>query len=85
MVAEYVDLLMLHTAGGEEAEPRQPCLEQGGWQQCRKEAWDALLAAQDKGKARAVGVSNFAPEHIEQLVQATGQTPAANQIDVGRG
>ncbi|KAH8424965.1 uncharacterized protein LDX57_002711 [Aspergillus melleus] len=34
-----------------------------------------------KSKARAVGVSNHKKEHIEALIQATGVTPAANQIE----
>jgi 2,5-diketo-D-gluconate reductase A len=46
------------------------------------EAWKALVALRDAGKARSIGVSNFLPEHIDAIVAATGVTPAVNQIEL---
>jgi 2,5-diketo-D-gluconate reductase A len=43
-------------------------------------AWRALLAARDAGKARAVGVSNYSADQIDELIAATGVAPAVNQI-----
>jgi diketogulonate reductase-like aldo/keto reductase len=34
------------------------------------------------GKVRAIGVSNFMPEHLERLLAATSVVPAVNQIEV---
>lgn len=34
-----------------------------------------------KSKVRAVGVSNFAPEHIDTLIAETGVVPAVNQVE----
>lgn len=46
------------------------------------DAWRALIALRDAGKARSIGVSNFLPEHIDAIVAATGVTPAVNQIEL---
>jgi 2,5-diketo-D-gluconate reductase A len=46
------------------------------------EAWRALVALRDAGKARSIGVSNFLPEHLDAIIDATGVTPALNQIEL---
>lgn len=46
------------------------------------DAWKALVTLQNDGLARSIGVSNFTPEHIGQIVDATGVVPAVNQIEV---
>jgi 2,5-diketo-D-gluconate reductase A len=46
------------------------------------EAWQALIAARDAGKALSIGVCNFLPEHLDAIVAATGVTPAINQIEL---
>ena len=38
-----------------------------------------MLAA---GRARAIGVSNFSPEHLRRLVDRTDVVPAVNQEEV---
>jgi diketogulonate reductase-like aldo/keto reductase len=45
--------------------------------------WRAVLTARDEGLARAVGVSNYGADEIDELTGATGQTPAVNQIRWG--
>jgi 2,5-diketo-D-gluconate reductase A len=42
-------------------------------------AFEQLLAA---GKARAIGVSNFQPAHLDRLAMATEVVPAVNQIEL---
>ncbi|SFW80654.1 aldo/keto reductase [Amycolatopsis australiensis] len=34
------------------------------------------------GKARAIGVSNFQPAHLDRLAEETGMVPAVNQIEL---
>lgn len=46
------------------------------------EAWKALIAAKERGIIRAIGVSNFLPEHIDRLESETGVLPAINQIEL---
>ncbi len=46
------------------------------------EAYRALVDVQRTGLVRSIGVSNFLPEHIERVVDATGVVPAVNQIEI---
>ena len=46
------------------------------------EAWRAMIGVRDAGKARSIGVCNFLPEHLDRIVEATGVTPAVNQIEL---
>jgi 2,5-diketo-D-gluconate reductase A len=46
------------------------------------ETWEALLELQQEGLARAVGVSNFQVPHLERIIEATGVSPAINQIEL---
>lgn len=45
-------------------------------------AWRTLVDLRAAGKARSIGVSNFLPEHLDAIIDATGVTPAVNQIEV---
>jgi 2,5-diketo-D-gluconate reductase A len=62
---EYVDLWLVHWPPRGRAAPR---------------TWQAFLAAREQGLARAVGVSNYGLDEIDELISATGQAPAVNQI-----
>ena len=46
------------------------------------EAYQALEALLADGRVRAIGVSNFMPEHLTRLLAATSVVPAVNQIEV---
>jgi diketogulonate reductase-like aldo/keto reductase len=61
---EYVDLWLIHWPPGG----------------ARPQTWRELLALRDQGRARAVGVSNYSIGQLDELIQATGQAPAVNQI-----
>jgi 2,5-diketo-D-gluconate reductase A len=45
-------------------------------------AWEHLIQIRDNGQARSIGVSNFLVPHLERIVEATGVTPAVNQIEL---
>lgn len=45
------------------------------------DAWQGLIDARDRGLVRSIGVSNFLPEHIGRIVEATGEVPVVNQIE----
>jgi diketogulonate reductase-like aldo/keto reductase len=62
---EYVDLWLIHWP------PRAAA---------RVPTWKELLAARDEGLARAVGVSNYGLGQLDELTEATGDTPELNQI-----
>ncbi|MDR2703655.1 MAG: aldo/keto reductase [Cellulomonadaceae bacterium] len=44
------------------------------------ETWKAMIDVLNDGKARAIGVSNFLPKHLDRIIDATGVVPAANQV-----
>lgn len=46
------------------------------------EAWQALVDAQKWGLIRSIGVSNFEPEHINRIYEATSVMPAVNQVEL---
>lgn len=46
------------------------------------EAWQALVDVRERGLVRTIGVSNFTAEHLGRIIDATGVTPALNQIEL---
>ena len=66
---EHLDLLLLH----------QPLPSAFDLTLQAYRALETLLAA---GKVRAIGVSNFMPEHLERLLAVAAVVPAVNQIEV---
>jgi diketogulonate reductase-like aldo/keto reductase len=46
------------------------------------ETWETMCRLHEEGRARSIGVSNFLPEHIERIVEATGVAPAVNQVEL---
>jgi 2,5-diketo-D-gluconate reductase A len=46
------------------------------------DTFKAFADLRDQGRVRSIGVSNFEPEHLEVLVDATGIVPAVNQVEL---
>ena len=46
------------------------------------ETFKAFAELRDQGRIRSIGVSNFEPEHLRTLVDATGIVPSVNQIEL---
>lgn len=44
--------------------------------------WQGFEDILRAGKARAIGVSNFQPAHLDRLAEETGTVPAVNQIEL---
>jgi 2,5-diketo-D-gluconate reductase A len=65
---DYVDLYLIHW----------PRPSEGKF----VETWKAFTELKADGRARSIGVSNFRAQDIEQIVEATGVTPAVNQIEL---
>lgn len=45
------------------------------------ETWKALIELHEQGKAAAIGVSNYTPKLLQKTIDATGVTPAVNQVE----
>ncbi|WP_313802359.1 aldo/keto reductase [Sphingobium sp.] len=46
------------------------------------DTWRAMIRLRDEGRIRSIGVSNFAPEHLDRLKEETGEMPVINQIEL---
>lgn len=49
------------------------------------ETWETLIALRDEGLIKNIGVCNFNANHLESLIQATGEKPVVNQIELHPG
>ncbi|WP_297081908.1 aldo/keto reductase [uncultured Demequina sp.] len=43
--------------------------------------WKVMLELLESGRVTSVGVSNFQPDHLRQIIDATGVAPVVNQIE----
>ena len=62
---DYIDLYLIHWPSGGK----------------RIETWNALETLLKEGKCRAIGVSNFAVKHINELTENCPVVPAVNQVE----
>lgn len=46
------------------------------------DAYRAMVRLQEEGRVRSVGVSNFTPEFLTRVADATGVVPAVNQVEM---
>lgn len=69
---DYVDLYLIHW-------PNPKAIRET-WKEANAEAWRAMETMLESGKARAIGVSNFMPHHLEALLETAVVKPMVNQI-----
>lgn len=48
----------------------------------RLETWRALESIYEEGGARAIGVSNFMPRHLDEVLEAGSVAPAVDQVEM---
>ena len=65
---DYVDLYLIHW----------PVPSQGLF----VDTWKAFIQMQEEGLTRSIGVSNFQPPHLHQIMEQTGVTPVVNQVEL---
>ena len=65
---DYIDMLLIHW----------PCPKQNLF----VETWQAFEKALEGGKIRGIGVSNFNPHHLDELLSKTNIVPALNQVEL---
>ena len=46
------------------------------------DTWRTMIEILHSGRVRAIGVSNYQPEHLHRIVEATGVFPAVNQVEL---
>ena len=65
---EYVDLTLIHW----------PNPSRGLYLR----TWEELIKLREEGKTKHIGVSNFLPSQIDELIEHTGVCPVVNQIQL---
>lgn len=63
---DYVDLYLIHWPESDR----------------RLESWDALARLREEGRTRAIGVSNYTPDHLAELLDHSAVVPALNQFEL---
>jgi diketogulonate reductase-like aldo/keto reductase len=72
---DYIDLMIIHSP-----KPWMEYQEENRYPEGNRDAWRALEDAYKVGKLRAIGVSNFLVEDIENILGACSVEPMVNQI-----
>lgn len=74
---DYLDLYLIHW----------PIPDPGyaGWKQLDADTWRAMEELYREGKIRAIGLSNFLPHHVENILENCEIRPMVNQLEFHPG
>ena len=72
---DYLDLVIIHAP-----RPWGKSKEEGRWFEENKEVWRALEEAYEAGTLKAIGVSNFEMDDLQNLLDTSKVKPVINQI-----
>ncbi|MCR5025055.1 MAG: aldo/keto reductase [Lachnospiraceae bacterium] len=77
---DYLDLYLIHW-------PRSDYGREDfdDWKDLDRESWRAMEELVNDGKIRAIGVSNFLPHHLDNLLLNAEIVPAVNQLELHPG
>lgn len=74
---DYLDLYLIHW-------PRQ-AENDTDWKQRDLETWRAMEELYEEGKIKALGLSNFLPHHMKNILENCKVMPAVNQLELHAG
>lgn len=69
---DYIDLFLIHWPN--------PIAFRSNWQEANAGSWKAFEELYKAGRIRSIGISNFHPHHIEELMKTATVAPMVNQI-----
>ena len=75
---DYIDLYLIHW-------PRQSGDPDEDWRTLDLETWRAMEEMYKKGIVRAIGVSNFLPHHLRNILENCDIKPAVDQLELHPG
>ena len=75
MGLDYLDLMIIHSP-----QPWQEFRDDNRYFKENKEVWKALETAYQEGKVKAIGVSNFLKDDLENILTSCQIKPMVNQI-----
>ncbi len=70
---DYLDMYLIHWPRPDFGDP-----DFDKWESLDVESWRAMEELYEEGKIRAIGVSNFLPHHLENLLKNAKIVPAVN-------
>ena len=74
---DYMDLYLIHWPAVAKAAPN--------WEEINADTWRGFEKLYQDGKIRAIGVSNFLPNHMDSLIANSTVKPMVNQIEFHPG
>lgn len=74
---DYLDLYLIHWP--------KPSPDTKEWKQLDVETWKAMEKLYREKRVRAIGVSNFLPHHMENLLSSCEVVPAVDQLEFHPG
>lgn len=74
---DYLDAYLIHWPA--------TALSHENWQYVNAETWRGMERLYEQGYVRSVGVSNFKPNHLEELEKTAKMLPQLNQIECHPG
>lgn len=74
MEIDYIDIYLIHWP--------IPKDRQSDYKELNRQTWSAMEELREKGLVKAIGVCNFLPRHIENLIADGGTVPAINQLEL---
>ena len=77
LALDYLDLYLIHWP-----RPDAACEE---WKELDRGSWRAMEELYRAGRVRAIGVSNFLPHHLENLLEVCTVPPMVDQIEFHPG
>ncbi len=75
---DYVDIYMIHW-------PRQTGKDDENWKSLDTETWAAMEELVDQGKVKRLGLSNFLPHHLKNILENCRIRPVVNQLELHPG
>ncbi|MCR4939394.1 MAG: aldo/keto reductase [Treponemataceae bacterium] len=75
---DYVDIYMMHW-------PRQTGSDDEAWKKLDAETWQAMEELVKEGKVRRLGLSNFLPHHLKNILDNCSIKPVVDQLELHPG
>jgi diketogulonate reductase-like aldo/keto reductase len=74
---DYLDFYLIHWPKPSEEDP--------DWKERDLESWKAIAQLKKEGKIRHVGMSNFLPHHLENIMEGSDCMPEVDQLELHIG
>lgn len=74
---DYLDIYLIHWPRRKEGDT--------DWKQVDLDTWKAMTELKEQGKIKALGLSNFLPHHMRNLLENSEELPVVDQLELHPG